>query len=525
MGTPSGPAGANKLLEIPSHSPSATVSFENLVALANYQERIKDARKIVWRDRGQPRNCLEHAGIGGLRTAGLAFAMRASFNVFLALIKLRKVPRARWFGLIRHAIFGSDCWRFAAMLGTFAALYKFLVNALPILIPACPSTAPSEESITSTSSPYDRLATPGLRRRAPSLSLSAHAQMIIVRKRTRRWESALAGAISGLAIFWEKRSRRVVIAQQLFVRGLQGSYNSYSERSGFSIPYGAVIVFSIACGQIMYAFFLRPDSLPRSYVGWIQEASKASSDSFIFNRKAVYEHAIDVPSLDRLIARRDTTPANACALLDLRERALAGAVDLPHYVPCYALHPMTDTCSGVAVSRFIEVARWMLPIYSALHFVPSLPPLGSSSAPTPCGFLTRVTVGSLRSSAFLGAFVVICQAVFCIKHTLYERLMAVPLSSPLRRLLPQSLIDLLISKGSWWDRRRHAELAMYVLPKGLESLWVVARGHGLIWHTGNWGEGALACVGTAMVMTIYQNDPHHLSGLVRKLLYQVIGPN
>ncbi|KAJ7314922.1 hypothetical protein DFH08DRAFT_716104 [Mycena albidolilacea] len=569
MGTPSGPAGAKKLLEIPWHSPSATVSFENLIALASYQERIKDARKIIWRDRGQPvadlhtlRNCLEHAGIGGLRTAGLAFVIRASFNVFLALIKLRKVPRARWFGLIRHAIFGSDCWRFAAMLGTFAALYKFLINALPILIPACPSTAPSEEvdeeSTSSTSSPYNGLASPGLRRRAPSLSLSAHAQMVIVRKRTRRWESALAGAISGLAIFWEKRSRRVVIAQQLFVRGLQGSYNSYSERSVFSIPYGAVIVFSIACGQIMYAFFLRPDSLPRSYVGWIQEASKAPSDSFIFNRKAVYEHAIDVPSLDRLIARRDTTPANVCALLDLRERALAGAVDLPHYVPCYALHPMTDTCSGVAVSRFIEVARWMLPIYSALHFVPSLLRWGHLRT-DPVRFLTRVTVGSLRSSAFLGAFVVICQAVFCIKHTLYERLMAMPLSSPLRRLLPQSLIDLLISKGSWWvsgfatglallieDRRRHAELAMYVLPKGLESLWVVARGHGLIWHTDNWGEGILACVGMAMVMvrhltgcssllrgelmraalqTIYQNDPHHLSGLVRKLLYQVIGPN
>jgi hypothetical protein len=42
--------------------------------------------------------------------------------------------------------------------------------------------------------------------------------MDIVRKPTRRWESALAGAVSGLAIFWEKRGRRVVIAQQLFVR-------------------------------------------------------------------------------------------------------------------------------------------------------------------------------------------------------------------------------------------------------------------------------------------------------------------
>jgi hypothetical protein len=83
----------------------------------------------------------------------------------------------------------------------------------------------------------------------------------------------------------------------------------------------------------------------------------------------------------------------------------------------------------------------------------------------------------------------------------------------LRRLLPQRLIDILIWKGTWWipgfltgfallleDRRRRAELAMYVLPKGLESLWVVARGHGLIWHTGNWGEGVLAGVGMGMVM-------------------------
>ena len=49
-------------------------SFENLVALANDQERFKDARKMVWRDRGEPavelntiRQCLEHAIRGGSR--------------------------------------------------------------------------------------------------------------------------------------------------------------------------------------------------------------------------------------------------------------------------------------------------------------------------------------------------------------------------------------------------------------------------------------------------------------------------
>ena len=49
-------------------------SFDNLVALANHQERIREARRMVWRDRGEPvveleslRACLEHAASGGLR--------------------------------------------------------------------------------------------------------------------------------------------------------------------------------------------------------------------------------------------------------------------------------------------------------------------------------------------------------------------------------------------------------------------------------------------------------------------------
>ncbi len=48
-------------------------SFENLVALANYQEALRDAKKMVWRDRGEPAievdglmECVEHATRGGL---------------------------------------------------------------------------------------------------------------------------------------------------------------------------------------------------------------------------------------------------------------------------------------------------------------------------------------------------------------------------------------------------------------------------------------------------------------------------
>jgi len=55
-------------------SKRAMASFDNLVALANYQERLKDARKVIWRDRGESvqeltslKECFEHAAKGGLR--------------------------------------------------------------------------------------------------------------------------------------------------------------------------------------------------------------------------------------------------------------------------------------------------------------------------------------------------------------------------------------------------------------------------------------------------------------------------
>jgi len=68
----------------------AMASFDNLIALANHQERLREARKMVWRDRGEPvadlntlRECLEHAALGGLREwfmANLDSAERANFH-------------------------------------------------------------------------------------------------------------------------------------------------------------------------------------------------------------------------------------------------------------------------------------------------------------------------------------------------------------------------------------------------------------------------------------------------------------
>ncbi|KAF8885816.1 hypothetical protein BD779DRAFT_1442157 [Infundibulicybe gibba] len=530
----------------PRRNQSAMASFENLVALANHQERLREARKMVWRDRGEPvaeidgwRECVVHAASGGFRSGGLAFIIRACVNIVLAAIRIHRVPRDLRFSVIRHAIFGTDTWRFATMLGTFTSVYKFLLNALPLLIPAI-NPAPS----------------PLLPARAdPKPHLSAHAQLAMVRKRTRRWHAALAGLLAGgLAIGCEKRNRRGIIAQQMFVRGLQGSYNAYTTKRGIHVPHGDVLVFSLACGQILYGFLLRPDSLPRSYTNWIGQAAKVPRECVRMNFALFRSGTCNPGDIDALLRAPGTTPSNYMDLLRLRDRlfpSVAQGVYIPNYAPCSAIHPLISSCLSVPLDRFFAVSKWMLPIYGALHIVPAVLFKREAFTRDPGSVLLRASLGAGRSSAFLGVFVVIYQTLNCFKHQLHHALTtlsapstsASPLLLSLLRLLPRALLpsqwlaDLLVSRASFWipgfmaglalfieEKRRRAELAMYVLPKGLESVWRTARGRG--WVRGGWGgDRALTALGMAMVMSAYQNDPQHLSGFVRRILYQFIGPN
>lgn len=79
------------------------------------------------------------------------------------------------------------------------------------------------------------------------------------------------------------------------------------------------------------------------------------------------------------------------------------------------------------------------------------------------------------------------------------------------------MVDAFISKPSFWapgflaglalfleEPRRRAELAMYVLPKGLESVWTMARGRGYVYGLGSAGEALLTAIGMGMVMATYQ---------------------
>lgn len=99
---------------------SAIASFDNLVVLANYEEHLREARKMVWRDRGEPaidihdiHECLVHGARGALRAllsspslssteisswlhigAGtIAFAIRSGVNLVLLLTRIKNLSK------------------------------------------------------------------------------------------------------------------------------------------------------------------------------------------------------------------------------------------------------------------------------------------------------------------------------------------------------------------------------------------------------------------------------------------------
>lgn len=84
----------------------------------------------------------------------------------------------------------------------------------------------------------------------------------------------------------------------------------------------------------------------------------------------------------------------------------------PFYGPCEAVHPMIDSCLDVPADRFLAVFRWMVPIYGALHLIPMLLFKRKVVMKDPATMLLRAALGTARSSAFLGVFVVIYQCQF-----------------------------------------------------------------------------------------------------------------
>ncbi|KAF9406971.1 hypothetical protein BGZ94_002885, partial [Podila epigama] len=355
-----------------------------------------------------------HAVLGAIRSGGVSYGMKAMVNLCLGLLKLMK-GKSSFGPIFKDAFFGADAIRFGSFFGAFSFLWKFVNNGLKL-----------------------------------------H------RGKDDRLNGAIAGAVAGLAILIESKERRAALAQQMLIRSLQGVYNAFKHRGLFSFRHGDAALFALACGQVMYAYTMQPDSIPPEYLKFMLNTARVPGEALAFNRARVRGFPVDVQQVQALVKRFRGTPKAM--------ETVSALTEYTDIIPCAVLHPRYDSCRINNAERFYQVTKNILPVYATLNFVPLLVLRLKRLMADPVNVLSKTSFNTFRSSIFLAVYVVIYQSQICGHRNLVKNGWMQSNNKYLYWLFGVTCSGAAIMVE---QESRRAELAMYVLPKAAESLFKI----------------------------------------------------
>ncbi|XP_073296887.1 uncharacterized protein [Primulina huaijiensis] len=337
---------------------------------------------------------------------------------------------------------------------------------------------------------------------------SYHALRCLLRKLRKKetpMNAFLAGAVSGLSILaLDDSSRRRTLALYLLARLAQCAYNSAKSKNKFHLwgshwSHGDTLLFSIACAQVMYAFVMRPESLPKSYQNFIQKTGPVAAPVYKAVRDCCRGSPVDIASLSTYLSNR-------------RGFSTVKLEEFPDIVPCSVIHPITESCLFHNANSARDTFRKTFPLYFSLTFVPFVVLRMQKFKDAPVRTCWLAVKGAVRSTTFLSAFVGIFQGVICMhrKVALKDHKLLYWLAGGI------SALSVLLEK-----KARRGELALYVLPRAGESLWYILVNRHLLPDIKN-AEVALFCACMGGIMYYLEHEPDtmapFLRGLVRRFL-------
>ncbi|KAI9208932.1 uncharacterized protein BJ171DRAFT_557640 [Polychytrium aggregatum] len=191
-------------------------------------------------------------------------------------------------------------------------------------------------------------------------------------------------------------------------------------------------------------------------------------------------------------------------------------MQLPHeYIMCGLQHPTTLKCSLNAVQAFHNEWWRAMSLYTPLNAIMVVIFRGSALFKDPLQTLSRLAVSILRSSLFLTCYVTTAWTLPCYlrRFSGTDRQWHYYINGILAGMMV--LIEV---------PGRRLELALYCMPRALESFWNC----GVKWKW--WknipgGEAIYFCFATGVLMTFYQNDPAIIHDGYRKVMVRFLGIN
>ncbi|KAK1388434.1 Mitochondrial import inner membrane translocase [Heracleum sosnowskyi] len=321
------------------------------------------------------------------------------------------------------------------------------------------------------------------------------------RKKETPFNVVLAGSVAGLSILaLDDSNRRRTLALYLLARLAQCAYNSAKSKKmfhlwGSHLRHGDSLLFSLACAQVMYAFVMRPESLPKSYQDFIQKTGPVAAPIYKAVRECCRGSPVDIAALSIYLSNRRTSK-----LLKLEE--------FPSIIPCSMIHPDTSSCVAHNVSATSATFRKTFPLYFSLTFVPFVVLRLQKFMTSPLRTCWHAVTGAVRSTTFLSAFVGIFQGVICLhrKVAVKDHKLVYWVAGGIAAL------SVLLEK-----KARRGELALYVLPRAVDSWWYILVNHHLLPDIKN-AEVALFCMCMGGIMYYLEHEPDTMAPLLRNLI-------
>ncbi|PRQ59716.1 putative transmembrane protein [Rosa chinensis] len=336
---------------------------------------------------------------------------------------------------------------------------------------------------------------------------SYHAIRCLLRKYRKKetpLNAILAGSIAGLSILaLDDSNRRRTLSLYLLARVAQSAYNSAKSKNKFHFwgshwRHGDSLLFSIACAQVMYAFVMRPESLPKSYHEFIQKTGPVAQPVYKAVRECCRGYRVDIASLADYLAEKGRSD------IKLEE--------FPSILPCSVIHPHTNSCLVHNATATSATFRKTFPLYFSLTFVPFVVLRLQKFLAAPARTFMFAVKDSVRSTAFLSAFVGIFQGVICLHRKVASK------DNKLVYWIAGGLsaLSVLLEK-----KARRGELALYVLPRAGDSLWYILVNRHLLPDIKN-AEVFLFCLCMGGIMYYLEHEPGtmapFLRGLIRRFL-------
>ncbi|CAH0482962.1 unnamed protein product [Peronospora belbahrii] len=304
-----------------------------------------------------------------------------------------------------------------------------------------------------------------------------------------------SGAIAAIALAFVDTKRRRSMALYALTRALQCGYNTAKRQQrwhfwGSKWQYGDVLLFALSSAQVMYAYVMRPQTLPSEYRRFIQRTGPVEKEALELVQQVNRGVPISTTTLQKLLNRKPDISRNFSLPMKI--------------IPCRLVHANADSCVVGMVLTFKRAFQKTFPLYLSLFIVPGVVIHFKRFLRAPCRILARSTFNATRSNCFLASFVSVYLSLICLHRRVVSKdhrfiyYMAGLGASTTILLEPKS---------------RRSELALYVLPRALDSLAMILHDRGIC-SGFIYGEVALFSVSMSVMMYCYEHDRESMSPLL-----------